>query len=340
MAVIITQTDKTLLEKEMGVPEKFFVMPDDGMELVIEPLRSAKRSIDIYVFTLSNADILGALRDAAGRGVAVRALVDMHPSGNKEAGRAALESLKEAGVEARPSPDYFTHTHAKSYVVDGSLALISSVNFLQDWQRTRDHGVITTEAGVARALAGAFEADWRGKHGDTTTVPSAPLVLSPNNSRTVIAGMIGSATKSVLMEHEQITDPATITALGARSNAGVKVELVTNAAQEKNAEPLAQLAAQAPGVRIGYSSKLWLHAKLLVVDGTRMLVGSVNLTGDSLDDRREVSILVTEASAVARVIQVAQADLADASPAPPDAGSRPAPPADSPSEQGHKGGRN
>ena len=84
------------------MPEKFFVMPDDGMELVIGPLRSAKRSIDIYVFTLSNADILGALRDAASRGVAVRALVDKHPSGNKEAGRAALESLKEAGVDARP----------------------------------------------------------------------------------------------------------------------------------------------------------------------------------------------------------------------------------------------
>ena len=322
------------------MPEKFFVMPDDGMEMVIEPLRSAKRSIDIYVFTLSNADILGALRDAAGRGVAVRALVDMHPSGNKEAGRAALEALKEAGVDARPSPDYFTHTHAKSYVVDGSLTLISSVNFLQDWQRTRDHGVITTEVGVTRTLAGAFEADWRGSHGDTTGVPAAPVVLSPNNSRAVIAGMIGSAKKSVVMEHEQITDPDIVAALAARSNAGVNVELVTNVAQEKNAGPLAELAAQAPGVRIGYSSKLWMHAKLLIVDGTRMLVGSVNLTGDSLDTRREVSIVVTEAAAVTRATQVAQADLADASSTPPDSGSRPAPPADSPSEQGHNGGRN
>ena len=338
MAVIITQTDKMPLEKEMGVTEKFFVMPDDGMEVVIKPLRSAKRSIDIYVFTLSNADILGALRDAAGRGVAVRALVDMHPSGNKDAGRAALESLKEAGVEAHPSPAYFTHTHAKSYVVDGSLALISSVNYLQDWQRTRDHGAITTEAAAVRTLAGTFEADWRSRHGDATTLPPPPVVLSPNNSRAMIAGMIGAAKTSVLMEHEQITDPAIITALAARSNAGVKVELVTNAAQEKNARSLAELAAQAPGVRIGYSSKLWMHAKLLIVDGVEMLMGSVNLTAESLDTRREVSIVVTDAASVARAIEVAQADLAGASPTPPDTGSRPAPPADSPSEQGHKGG--
>ena len=156
----------------------------------------------------------------------------------------------------------------------------------------------------------------------------------------MIAEMIGSATKSVLMEHEQITDMAIITALAARSNAGVKEELVTNAAQEKNAGPLAELTAQAPGVRIGYSSKLWMHAKLLIVDGTRLLVGSVNLTGDSLDDRREVSIMVTDAASVARALQVAQADLADASPTPLDAGARPAAPADSPSEQGHNGGRN
>src|SRR6476620_10647659 len=133
--------------------DRFLVMPDDGMDSIIEPLRAARHSIDIYVFTLSNADILEAVRDAVARGVTVRALVDMHPSGSEAAGQAAFDSLKRAGADVRPSPGYFQHLHAKSYIVDGAQALISSINFLQDWERTRDYGQITSDTGVLQSLA-------------------------------------------------------------------------------------------------------------------------------------------------------------------------------------------
>jgi phosphatidylserine/phosphatidylglycerophosphate/cardiolipin synthase-like enzyme len=310
-------------------------MPEDGMDALIEPLRGAQRSIDIYVFTLSNAEMLAALREAVARGVKVRALVDMHPSGNDAAGKAAFDSLQHAGVEARPSPKYFAHLHAKSYVVDSAQAMISSVNYLQDWQRTRDFGLLTADDGVVQALAATFAADWHEDEKQTGTVPPPPLVLSPNNSRSVIAELIASATRSLILEEEQITDPDIISALAARSNAGVSVQLVTNSAQEKNYKPLESLAAQAPGVQIGYSSALWLHSKLLISDGAVMLVGSVNLTEESLDKRREVSIVLTDRAAIAKATEVAQNDLATASPVPLDSHKRPQSPADSPAEGGN-----
>jgi phosphatidylserine/phosphatidylglycerophosphate/cardiolipin synthase-like enzyme len=316
--------------------EQFFVMPDDGMDVLIAPLSSAQRSIDIYVFTLSNAELLAALREAVARGVTVRALVDMHPSGNDAAGKAAFDSLEQAGVKAHPSPGYFAHLHAKSYVVDSAQAMISSVNYLQDWERTRDFGMLTSDDGVVQALAATFAADWGENEEQTSTVPPSPLVLSPNNSRSAIAALIASAKRSLIMEEEQITDPDIISALAARSNAGVSVQLVTNSAQEKNYGPLASLAAQAPGVKVGYSSNLWLHSKLLISDGAVMLVGSVNLTAESLDKRREVSILITDQSAIARADQAARNDLATSSPNPLDRHARPPSPADSPSEGGHQ----
>jgi cardiolipin synthase len=318
------------------VQDQFIVMPDDGMDLLIEPLRSAGSTIDIYVFTLSNAEILGALREAAARGVAVRALVDTHPSGNQAAGHAALHSLKHAGAQARPSPDYFEHLHAKSYVVDSSTAMISSVNYLQDWERTRDFGLITSDTGVVRTLAETFAADWEGRKGQIASIPPPPLVLSPNNSRAAISDLIASARRTLLLEQEQITDLSIISALAERSNAGVSVQLVTNSAQEKNYQPLADLLAQAPQARVGYSRTLWMHSKLLIADGERMLMGSVNLIAESLDKRREVSILITDAAHIARATTVVQADIADSSPTPLDPHSRPPSPADSPTNNGHK----
>ncbi len=317
--------------------ERFFVMPDDGMDILIEPLRAARHSIDIYVFTLSNAAILAALQAAAARGVQVRALVDRHPSGNPAAGRAALDALRHAGVHAQPAPAYFPHLHAKSYVVDAELALISSVNYLQDWQRTRDHGIITAAPGVVQTLAATFEADWEGHADQNHTAPVPPLVLSPNNSRSVVTELIASAQHSLLLEAEQITDPAIVAALTERSTAGVQVQLITNAAQEKNAESLAHLVAAAPGVRVGYSRNLWLHAKLLIADAARLLVGSVNLTAESLDQRREVSILTTDPGAIARATTTVAQDFAASSATPLDPLARPQAPADSPSEKGQHG---
>jgi len=315
--------------------DRFIVMPDDGMDVLIEPLRAAQNTIHIYVFTLSNAEMLGALREAAGRGVAVKALVDTHPSGNEAAGKAALHSLNHAGVHARPSPTYFPHLHAKSYVVDGQCTMISSVNYLQDWQRTRDFGLITLDAGVVQGLAETFAADWESRHKETTSVPPPPLVLSPNNSRADIMQLITSAQHSLLLEEEQITDPAIISALAERSNAGVSVQLVTNAAQEKNYQPLADLLKEAPQARVGYSNVLWMHSKLMIADGARMLMGSVNLIEESLDKRREVSIMITDAAHIARAVAAFQADLVASSPTPLDAGTRPQSPADSPAVSGH-----
>jgi cardiolipin synthase len=318
------------------VQDRFIVMPEDGMDMLIEPLRAARNTIDIYVFTLSNADMLGALREAVARDVTVRAIVDMHPSGNEAAGQAALHSLEHAGVQARPSPAYFQHLHAKSYVVDGKCAMISSVNYLQDWQRTRDYGLITFDAGVVQSLAETFSADWEGRQMGITSAPPPPLVLSPNNSRAAILDLINSAQHSLLLEEEQITDPAVISALAERSNAGVSVQLVTNSAQEKNYQPLADLLRQAPQARVGYSDMLWMHAKLLIADVGRMLMGSVNLTEESMDKRREVSIIITDGAHIARAVTAVQADLAATSPTPLHPGLRPQSPADSPAVSGLK----
>jgi len=315
--------------------DQFIVMPDDGMDLLIEPLRAARNAIDIYVFTFSNADILAELRDATARGVAVRALVDTHPSGNHEAGHAALHSLRHAGAQALPAPPYFQHLHAKSYLVDNSIALISSVNYLQDWERTRDFGLITYDASVVGSLDETFAADWEGQNKQTTSAPPPTLVLSPNNSRQAISDFIASAQRSLLLEEEQFTDPSIVSALAERSNAGVSVQMVTNSAQEKNYQPITDLLAQAPQARVGYSAKLWMHAKLLIADGERMLMGSVNLTEESLDKRREVSILITNATYIARATAAFQVDIASSSPTPLDAGSRPQSPADSPTTNGH-----
>jgi phosphatidylserine/phosphatidylglycerophosphate/cardiolipin synthase-like enzyme len=161
-------------------------------------------------------------------------------------------------------------------------------------------------------------------------VPAAPLVLSPINSRATLVELINGAQTSLILEEEQITDEAMIDLLAARSNAGITVQIVSNSLQAKNLAPLATLQAHAPQAQVRYSTKLWLHTKLLIADERRMLVGSVNFTPVSLDKRREVSVLIDDPAAVARAVAVAQDDFASGAVTPPDSGAAPPRPADSP----------
>jgi hypothetical protein len=51
-----------------------------------------------------------------------------------------------------------------------------------------------------------------------------------------------------------------------------------------------------------------LHAKCVIVDGTRAVLGSMNLRTESLDRRREVSILIEDANALKRLNAVFNSD--------------------------------
>ncbi len=308
--------------------DRFLVLPDDSMIPLLDALAAARQSIDIYIFTLSNPDILAALREAVARGVRVRAVVDPAPSDNAAAGHAAMRALNAANVQVRPRPSYFERVHAKSFVVDGAQALVSSINFLDDWMHTRDHGVLTTNPVVVQGILQTFAADWAATPADSA--PAPPLVLSPANSRATLAGLITGAQSSLILEEEQITDDAMVDLLAARSNAGVAVQIVTNALQTKNRPCLETLQARAPQAQVRYSTQLWLHTKLVIADARRMLVGSVNLTPTSLDKRREVSMLVDDPAAVARAVAVARDDFASGTAAPPDPDTAPPRPADSP----------
>lgn len=286
--------------------DSFFILPDDGLEKLLAPLRQAQHSIDIYIYKLTSDQITQELSAAVKRGVAVRAIVERAPSDDEKVGKAGYKTLQDFGADTRWAPPYFVRLHAKSFVVDNSLALISSVNFIDGWDKARDHGCITHEAQIVQGFMATFNADWE------SIVPVAParlpLVLSPSSSRSTILGLLESASTSILIEHEQFTDEKVMHMVAAKSKQGVEVRLITPAGSDLNKNTIEHLLKHAPAIQAAYPHKLNTHCKLLIVDGSIMLMGSVNLTAESLDQRREVSLLISDAAAIGRAQETADKD--------------------------------
>ena len=305
-------------------PPRFFVFPDDGVAPLLDFVDGAAQSLDLYIFTLSHPAIEAKLVQAArDRHVAVRAMIEPSPTGRAEEAKAVFERLQRAGLQVQLAGKPFSKTHAKALVADASRAWVGSANFVATWDGTRDYAIVVDEPATVAQLRRTFEDDWSGaslrggRSGRDSpfraTVDTASnLIVSPANGRSSFVSLLGDATRSIYLEHEQVDDPAMLNLLVERSQTGVAIRLVLDDSAP-NQQAAKTLRQRAPAIQVQFRKRPKIHAKLTVVDETRMIVGSHNLTKDSLDERREISIVVVDPAAVARAIRTLAADYSGSS---------------------------
>jgi phosphatidylserine/phosphatidylglycerophosphate/cardiolipin synthase-like enzyme len=70
----------------------------------------------------------------------------------------------------------------------------------------------------------------------------------------------------------------------------------------------------AAGVEIRLASSLYIHAKAIIADGERAFVGSQNLSATSLDQNRELGIIVDDPINLARLTRTFEIDFRAGSP--------------------------
>ncbi len=282
------------------------VAPDDGIEPVRALLRSAERSLDLFVYLLSSQTIIAELHAAQERGVRVRVLLEQRPLGGEEVNRLAATALADAGVSVRWSNPVFRFTHAKVIVADEERAAIMTLNLTQSsFTRNREFAVLVEDPTVVRFLVRLFVADWDRQ--PTPPVPD-PLVVSPENARPALLNLFQTAKASLDVYAPAFEDDEIASALAAAARRGVAVRLVTNppTQTDPNRGERRQLLAQ--GGAVGFLASPTVHAKVVIVDGRRAFVGSQNFTNTSLDQNREVGIVLDDPGVLRRLQEMFTAD--------------------------------
>ena len=294
------------------------VFPDDGLLPLLDFIDGAQETLDVYIFELENSEIESRLLTAVLRGVRVRVIIEPNPTGRELQAQAAISRLKGLGMQVKVAGKPFSKTHAKTMIADGKRAWVGTFNFIADWRKTRDYAVVTTAPATVAQLAKVFDEDFgglseAGRRAGATTLNASTLdagsnvIASPANGRSGITALINSATKTIDLEYEQLDDTAIMTALAARRRAGVAVTVVmTDGAAGRGAAALIQ--QKVAGAVVKLNKQLEVHAKLILVDGKRALVGSHNLTKDSLEERREIGVVVEDAVVVGRLQQAYDKD--------------------------------
>ena len=288
------------------------ILPDDTVEEIINAIKTAEKSILIKMFLFSDPDLLNAVVAAKNRGVKVKVMLNPARRNGEEENEDTRKLLEEAGIEVRDSNPYFILTHEKSMVVDEKLAFVKSLNWeTKNLTETRDYAVVTSHPKEVEEIILCFEADWHRK--DFDPGENAHLIWCSNNGRTRIAQFIDETKHSLFVQNERFQDLVIIERLVRAASRGVKVHVMARPPHTLKMEKLVEGVGglrimDDVGIKIHKLRHLKLHGKMLLADGCRAIVGSINLTPGSFDHRRELAIEVHDAAVIERLQKIAHFD--------------------------------
>lgn len=286
--------------------------PDQGLTSIYNLIASAKKSIDMTMYELTDITATDALAKAAAAGVKVRVILDQSGS-EKKTNTPAYNYLEKNKCGVHWANPAYAMTHQKTITIDAETSAIMTLNLTpNDYATTRDFAVITNNAADVAAIETTFNADFTNAR--ITPPAGENLVWSPTNSLSSLLALINGATKSLLISQEEFDEAEIESALEAALKRGVAVTLVQENIENKYNTTLAALKSAGAKITVYTSSTgYYIHAKTVLADfgaaQARLFVGSENFTVSSLEDNRELGLVFSDASCMAGVHTAITADF-------------------------------
>ena len=288
------------------------ILPDDSARPILDAIDAATKSLRVKMFVFSDPALLKAVIAAQQRGVKVRVMLNPARRDGEDDNKESRETLMHAGIEVNDSNPDFGLTHEKSMVVDDTTAFVKSLNWAtENLTETRDYAITTSHDHEVREIIDCFEADWHRQPFDPGE--HAHLVWCPINGRERIARFIDEAKHTLFVQNERYQDTVIIERLVRAKERGVKVHVMARPPHTLKKDKLIEGVGgmrimDDVGIKIHKLKHLKLHGKMLLADGLRAIVGSINLAPGSFDDRRELAIETRDDNLVERLHKIAHHD--------------------------------
>lgn len=294
------------------MPRSLIVMPDDSVKPFLDAISGATKSLRIKMFLFSDPSLLKAVIDAHRRGVNVRVMLNPARRDGESENKESHKQLAAAGIEVIDSNPAYDVTHEKSMIVDDTTAFVNSLNLdTKNLTATRDYAVVTSHAHEVAEISECFEADWHRKPFQGNE--HSHLIWCGGNGRERIAQFIDGAKDSIFLQNERYQDAVIIERLIRAARRGVKVHVMVRPPHKLKKGKLVEevggmRSMHDVGIKIHKLKHLKLHAKMLLADNARAIVGSINLAPGSFDSRRELAIEVDDDHVIKRLMKIAHHD--------------------------------
>ncbi len=282
-------------------------------------LSTAERRVQVQVMTFdgdaSGLAVADLIIDAAGRGVDVRLLVDCFalryvsdrkdtdPSVRHEAAetKAMFDRLRAAGVAVTFTQPFgpvkffgLSRNHKKLYVVDDH-AYVGGINISDHNFAWRDFMIRATDPAIVDALAEDFA---RTEQGERNSVNGT--IITNAEIEPAFRDVVNGAARSLVLASPYSLDVGIVKLLG---NAEAPSRTVITARENnfkllRAAEPYIWGRLTRSGVDLRTYPDFF-HARFLLADDDKLLVGSSNFSRHSFRCNQEVCLLITDTEFIA-----------------------------------------
>jgi phosphatidylserine/phosphatidylglycerophosphate/cardiolipin synthase-like enzyme len=254
---------------------------------------------------------IDTLRSATLRGIKVSFLLESRiapeeaRSNNELSEKSALEKYEETGAIVLKDLKNFKNVHAKALVGE-NIAIVGTTNYtdaLQEYKKKehRDFAAIIKDPEIVEELKATLQKVFRGEEihclaYHVSDIQSDQTRLSWTcQTLEHLLQMIQMATHEIIIYQQDLTDERIVDALCEKAKQGIIVQILMSEYPfgkehpNKNISSLKKLVQDGAQVRLtgGKVTKkgmpLHIHAKILLVDGSLMYLGSANFYPSVLD---------------------------------------------------------
>ena len=193
-----------------------------------------------------------------------------------------------SNVELRSDEQMWTsYVHAKVTLNEDAFRVQTANLTKSSFESNREHFFYSSDSDFHDSLEKLVDADWTWD--DLSTLNLHPnLVVCPLNCRDVIKTLLESAEKSIVIQTQYIVDDEIIDILRKKSE---QVDMAIIVADTDDNYDLISYFWPwiARALKTHYN-----HTKMILVDEKYMLLGSMNLSSNSLDNNREIWIILMD----------------------------------------------
>jgi len=306
------------------------VSPDSCFGVVIELIRSASRAIDLEIYAVDSPWLIDNMTAAINRGVKATIILEKRALGFSQTNLHAASVWTAAGAIVYWASTQFAFTHAKFMVVDNQTVMVESANWSKNSlpriptnKANREWGIVIANGQVAafydtlfqndRKAARPYSAsDGQGKPPTKTETPgqyqpkfssqtftgnfTVQPVVSPDNYVPVLSALLRVANSSLDLQQLELRQGGVVSmllldVLAAKTRGAlIRISVDNN---EANKAALGFLSSRGVEARLG-SKTLFarIHNKGVIIDQKIVLVSSQNWSANSLENNREVGIII------------------------------------------------
>lgn len=273
---------------------------------IVDYIDKSEKRVYVEVYMLTETRIKESLVRAHKKWIEVKVVLEKNPYKANWINNKHYNYLKDAWVNIVWSdPDDYSLNHSKFIIID-DLVLVSTWNFTySSFVFNRDLFLIFKDKKLLNIFLDIFDNDflWNRKN-----IYNDNLVLSPFYSRLKIKKLFNSASSSIDMYFQYISDENMEEVLYKKIKEWVKVRLIVSEefySDDKN--KIDKLIAK--WFYIKYLKNTKMHSKAILVDEKYLFIWSVNFSKYSFDKNREVWIILSNTDIIIKFIKIFDKDF-------------------------------